>query len=145
MNKKNCIYIYYKEKEREKENNLELEKYIQEREEQLRDSLGIHFYFYIFQYFTFCFLQGKQAELEESIKSLKYNEMQKKRQNKILQDSLAHTYTDSLRNVLEENLKMLKTLKKNIDEDKERLQIELQDAIKPKENNDMYRLTVTFY
>jgi hypothetical protein len=83
--------------------------------------------------------------LEESIKSLKYNEMQKKRQNKILQDSLAHTYTDSLRNVLEENLKMLKTLKKNIDEDKERLQIELQDAIKPKENNDMYRLTVTFY
>jgi hypothetical protein len=90
-------------------------------------------------------LQGKQAELEESIKSLKYNEMQKKRQNKILQDSLAHTYTDSLRNVLEENLKMLKTLKKNIDEDKERLQIELQDAIKPKENNDMYRLTVTFY
>lgn len=90
-------------------------------------------------------MQGKQAELEESIKSLKYNEMQKKRQNKILQDSLAHTYTDSLRNVLEENLKMLKTLKKNIDEDKERLQIELQDAIKPKENNDMYRLTVTFY
>jgi hypothetical protein len=83
--------------------------------------------------------------LEESIKSLKYNEMQKKRQNKILQDSLAHTYPDSLRNVLEENLKMLKTLKKNIDEDKERLQIELQDVIKPKENHDVYRLTVTLY
>ena len=71
--------------------------------------------------------------------------MQKKRQNKILQDSLAHTYPDSLRNVLEENLKMLKTLKKNIDEDKERLQIEFQDVIKPKENHDVYRLTVTLY
>ena len=48
---------------------------------------------------------------------------------KQLKDSL------SKQGVLEENLKMLKILKKNKDEENERLQKELQEALKAKEAN----------
>ena len=41
----------------------------------------------------------------------------------------------SKQGVLEENLKMLKILKKNKDEENERLQKELQEALKAKEAN----------
>ena len=70
---KKTIFIkkIIQEKEREKENNLELEKYIQEREEQLRDSLGIHFYFYNIYFFLNQFLPRKTSWIGRKYKIAK--------------------------------------------------------------------------